>query len=88
MKPGPGAYNIKGVVGTEKLGKTLTGRPDTSKSHTTLSPGPGAYNANYRTAIKTSPGWKIGTSRRDEDVRQARQTGHFPNPGSYDPSTA
>lgn len=53
-----------------------------------MSPGPGAYNARYRAAVKGSPGWKIGTSKRNEDEQKFRRTGHHPDPLTYSPDPA
>lgn len=50
------------------------------------SPGPGAYNSNYRASVKSSPGWKIGTSTRDEQERIASRTRNYPPPTTYDPN--
>lgn len=36
---------------------------------------------------KTAPGWKIGTSQRDEDAKRAKKTGGWPGPDSYSPDT-
>lgn len=58
-----------------------------SKSHTNLAPGPGAYDGRFNTMYKTAPGWKIGTSERDEDAKRARKTGDWPDPASYSPNT-
>jgi hypothetical protein len=46
------------------------------------NPGPGNYNANYKTGIQKSPDWKVGTSKRkDLSDGWAKKT---PAPGTYE----
>ena len=54
---------------------------------TIASPGPGAYSSNYRVGVKSSPGWKIGSSCRDEQEKIALRTRNYPPPNTYDPQS-
>ena len=66
IAPGPGAYALKGIVGTDAQGKTLASRWATQSTTNMKTPGPGSYEAKYQAALKASPGWRIGSSKRDD----------------------
>ena len=48
----------------------------------TYSPGPGTYKNEKMGLYKHYPSWKIGTGKRDEDLRRIIKEG-FPSPGKY-----
>lgn len=72
LGPGPGYYDsdLRKYASGAKIGKAKRGFYDSG-----ISPGPGAYDTNYR----SMHGAKIGTSKRGDFSRA--QT---PGPGSYD----
>ena len=51
-------------------------------NYTTDVPGPGTYKNENMTLYKHYPSWKIGTGKRDEDLRKIIKEG-FPGPGKY-----
>jgi len=83
QNPGPGSYNLKGIVGTESQGKSLAQRLGQSAKN--FNPGPGSYNSMYNQALKSAPGWRIGTSTRDDRDKIRRRTCNYPPPDSYNP---
>ena len=50
--PGPGAYAIKTLVGTESVGKTMSQKlcPSFEKPGSNKVPGPGSYTTNFKVA--------------------------------------
>ena len=46
-KPGPGAYEIKGIVGSESQGRTLASKLNASKTSNSFNPGPGQYTPSF-----------------------------------------
>lgn len=85
MKPGPGAYDIRGIVGTESQGRTLASKLKSSATEKSSVPGPGQYTPMFSQAIKTNPGWRIGTSQRGEEERAERKR-NYPPPNNYNPN--
>ena len=81
--PGPGHYPIKTLVGTESQGKSLAFRHTPGRTTNEFNPGPGSYNQNYRSAVKSSPSFGMGTSKRQE--LGGRATRNNPPPGSHNP---
>lgn len=81
--PGPGHYPIKTSVGTESQGKSLAFRHNPGKTSNEFNPGPGSYNSDYRSAVKSSPSFGMGTSKRQE--LGTRSTRNNPPPGSHNP---
>ena len=47
------------------------------------SPGPGTYDIKAR---DSSPGWKIGTSKRDAEEKMKNRFSKVPSPSQYNPS--
>jgi hypothetical protein len=45
--PGPGAYPIKSIVGTETQGRTLSKRLPEARTTNMFAPGPGTYNSRF-----------------------------------------
>lgn len=83
--PGPGAYDIKGRVGSESCSKSLGLKLVASKTSNQFSPGPGAYMPSPEHVSKKAPTWRIGTSTRDDKEKAAaRQT--RPPPGTHNPN--
>lgn len=81
--PGPGHYPIRTLVGTESQGKSLAFRHAPGKTSNEFNPGPGSYNHNYRSAVKSSPSFGMGTSKRQD--LGSRATRNNPPPGSHNP---
>jgi len=50
-----------------------------------FSPGAGTYQPNYNPAQTASPGWRMGTSTRDDQDKSRQRTSNFPPPDSYNP---
>jgi len=65
VAPGPGAYAIKGLVGSGSTGKTLGLKLKANISSAAYVPGPGTYHASGEIALKKAPSWRIGSSKRD-----------------------
>jgi hypothetical protein len=74
--PGPGNYAVPQLVGNESVGKTLHSKlsPSFERPGANKVPGPGAYQDMYRTAKKSDPQWRIGTSQRDQETRISQRT--------------
>lgn len=85
QRPGPGAYNLKTLVGTESQGRTLASKLSPSKTTNDFNPGPGQYSPKFTQSIKTNPGWRIGTSVRGEEERDEKRK-NYPPPDSYNPN--
>lgn len=85
--PGPGQYEIKQLVGNESVGKSLSMKlcPNFQKPGANNVPGPGAYTGKYDLVKSQEPGWKIGSSTRDDQEKIMRRTCNYPPPGGYDP---
>lgn len=49
------------------------------------SPGPGTYNSKADASYLSSPGWKIGTSTRNDTDKQKARNSNFPPPDTYNP---
>ena len=64
--PGPGAYNLTGIIGQEGPSKTISARfKDTEfEAASVKAPGPGAYEPNTEQIYQTAPGYKLGSSKR------------------------
>ena len=52
-----------------------------------MTPGPGSYESNFLAAMKSNPGWKMGTAKRNDDVRAAIKKG-TPDPAAYNPNAS
>ena len=83
--PGPGAYPIKTIIGTETQGKSLAKRLEQQRTSNHFSPGPGAYSNKFSVSIYSSPSWRIGTSTRDDEEKLRMKTSNYPPPDSYNP---
>ena len=84
-RPGPGAYDIRGLTGSETQGRTLASKLNAAKTSNNFNPGPGSYTPMFSQSIKANPGWKIGTSTRGEQERNERRR-NYPPPDSYNPN--
>ena len=64
------------MVGNESVGKTLHSKlsPSFERPGANKVPGPGSYQDVYRSAKKSEPSLKLGTSQRDYELRIARRT--------------
>jgi len=85
--PGPGAYPIGTLIGTETVGKTMSQKlcPSFEKPGANKVPGPGTYQYDYKSTKSKDPQWRIGTSKRDDADRIMRRTCNFPPPDNYNP---
>lgn len=63
------------------MGKRLPA-PRTSNM---VSPGPGTYDVKAEASLLSSPGWKIGTSTRNDTDKQKMRNSNFPPPDTYNP---
>ena len=74
--PGPGNYSVPQLVGNESVGKTLHSKlnPSFEKPGANKFPGPGEYQDMYKSAKKSEPQWRIGTSIRDQELKITRRT--------------
>ena len=79
--PGVGNYTISGELGAFSPHYTMREKGILS-NYTTDVPGPGTYKNENMTLYKHYPSWKIGTGKRDEDLRKIIKEG-FPGPGKY-----
>lgn len=64
--PGPGTYQSKSIMGTDSQGKSLAKKLAQPKTSDMFSPGPGAYNAKPEVSLMSSPGYRLGTSTRND----------------------
>lgn len=87
LVPGPGAYEIKGVVGTEGPKRSLAARfkIDLAAKELNYKPGPGQYTPSINQSAKTSPNYKIGTSVREKYYLKDRFKHELPPPNIYNP---
>jgi hypothetical protein len=79
--PGVGNYSISGIIGSFSPHYTMRIKGIMSNFNTD-SPGPGTYKNEKMGLYKHYPSWKIGTGKRDEDLRRTIKEG-FPGPGKY-----
>lgn len=84
-RPGPGAYNLKGIVGSDAQGKSMAVKLANSKTTANFNPGPGQYTPMFTQNIRANPGWKIGSSVRGEEERDQRRR-NYPPPNTYNPN--
>lgn len=73
-------------MGTDAQGKSLAKKLDSAITTNQRVPGPGSYSMLYSQAMKTSPGWRIGSSKRGEVEKIRQRVANFPPPDSYDPN--
>ena len=76
---GPGAYlsteRPEVIHGYAPFGSTAErGQGGAASQSKAPMPGPGAYQDMYRTAKKSDPQWRIGTSQRDQETRISQRT--------------
>jgi len=85
--PGPGAYEIKPVVGQEGPKKSLAGRfkIDLTAKELAYKPGPGQYTPHTNFSAKASPNYRIGTSTREKYYLKDKFIHELPPPDSYNP---
>ena len=79
--PGVGNYTICGNIGSFSPHYTMRIKGIMSNYETDV-PGPGTYKNEKMGLYKHYPSWKIGTGKRDEDLRRTIKNG-FPGPGRY-----
>jgi hypothetical protein len=53
-----------------------------------FSPGPGTYNSKHEASLLSSPGWKIGTSTRNDTDKAKMRNCNFPSSDTYNPEYA
>ena len=79
--PGVGNYNITNGIGSGPKYSML------GKGNTFIirngNPGPGQYNDTFGIIKTKNPSWKIGTSKRDDELKRIRKEG-IPGPGMYE----
>ncbi len=85
LVPGPGTYQSKTIIGTDSQGKSLGSKLKQQKTTDMFSPGPGTYNAKAEVTMMSSPGWKVGTSTRNDADRAKLRCSNFPPPDTYNP---
>lgn len=87
LVPGPGAYNLKGIIGTEGPRRTLAGRfkIDLDAKELLAKPGPGQYTPKVSYSQKQSPNYKIGSSLREKYYLKDRYKHELPPPNIYNP---
>lgn len=88
LNPGPGAYEIKGILGTEGPKRSLAARfkIDLDAKELGMKPGPGAYTPVVNLAVKASPNYKIGTSLREKYYLKDKYKHELPPPNIYNPN--
>ncbi len=79
--PGPGSYDISTKIGNGSPQYSMRIKSKDSDKRF-VSPGPGRYNNDELNNYKHYPSWKIGTSKRDDSLKQKIREG-YPGPGSY-----
>ena len=79
--PGVGNYTISGDIGNFSPHYTMRIKGMFSNYENDV-PGPGTYKNEKMGLYKHYPSWKIGTGKRDEDLRRIMKDG-FPGPGKY-----
>jgi hypothetical protein len=85
--PGPGAYEIKTVIGNEGPKRSLAGRfkIDMTAKELSQKPGPGAYTPSVNYSAKQSPAFKVGTSTREKYYLKDKFKYELPPPNIYNP---
>ncbi len=84
LNPGPGNYNIDRQLGKVSYSFGLKTPGFIGKIKT---PGPGAYEHDTKRYFNHIAQGRIGTSRRDDDIKRAMRIGS-PGPGAYRYDTA
>jgi len=64
------------------LGKRL----EQAKTSNMMAPAPGTYDPKAQSVMTASPGWKMGSSKRDDVDKQRMRSANFPPPDSYNPN--
>lgn len=87
LAPGPGAYDIKQLVGNESPAKTLHSKlsPAFEKPGANKFPGPGSYAGRFDAGKAKDPQWRFGSSTRDDEMKTMRRVFNNPAPDAYDP---
>lgn len=87
LVPGPGAYNIKQVVGNEGPKRSLAGRfkIDLAAKELNYKPGPNLYTPSTTFSAKTSPNYRIGSSLREKYYLADKYKHELPPPNIYNP---
>ena len=79
--PGPGNYELNSQIGEGKPQYSMRIK-EKEKGDRYITPGPGRYNNEEMNLYKHYPEWKIGTSKRDDELKRQIREG-FPGPGNY-----
>ena len=79
--PGVGNYNITNGIGSGPK-YSMLGKGNTF-SIRNGNPGPGQYNDTFGIIKTKNPSWKIGTSKREDELKRIRKEG-IPGPGMYE----
>jgi len=78
--PGPGAYDANAIKGHERNQPSYSfGSKTNAINDKTKVPGPGAYEQDSKIMSQTSPGFRVGTAKRDGLYRNSET----PGPGMY-----
>ena len=86
--PGPGAYDMLGIIGKDGPMKSLAGRfkIDLTAKELATKPGPGQYSPKSIYSTQQSPNYKIGTSVREKYYLKDKLIHELPPPNIYDPA--
>jgi hypothetical protein len=79
--PGPGKYNISKNIGDGSPHYSIKNKYNKPMKRF-ITPGPGRYNSGKLTTFRKNPSWKIGTSKRNNNLERQIAEG-FPGPGAY-----
>lgn len=86
--PGPGAYEMYGIIGKDGPRKSLAGRfkIDLTAKELATKPGPGQYSPKSILSTNQTPNYKIGTSLREKYYLSDKFIHELPPPNIYDPA--
>lgn len=85
--PGPGAYELRTLVGSGLMFTARGRNPASYMVRSRSMPGPGAYTPSLSSVYETSPKCGFGTSSRDAEFARARRAVANPGPGTYEVHT-
>jgi hypothetical protein len=84
--PGPGNYQLQPIIGKEGLKSSMHATIDWNpeKRENSYKPGPGNYSPDpIRVSKKKAPGWKMGSSSRDDPLEKMKKG--LVSPDKYNP---
>ena len=81
--PGPGNYNISKKIGDGAPHYSIRNKDNNKPMKTFITPGPGRYDSGKLNTYRKNPSWKIGTSKRNNNILERQMTECFPGPGTY-----